>query len=135
MMLSLLMALTLTADAPDVAARESVAVLAGALSEENAEKFLAYLGPELRAAIEQDIRALLLRHEVTSSISPSSNEGDDKKRVLELDWYVEIRSKGSELPLERRRQNIRCVVEKNAKKRWVVTSLEPAGFFTPPAVP
>ena len=128
----ILLFLMLMADPPDVAARETVAVLAGAMAENNAEKFLAYLSPELKTTLEADLRALLLRHEITSSISPLSNEGDDKKRSLELDWYVEIRARGNELAIERRRQNVRCVVEKNAKKRWVVTAVAPADFFAPP---
>ncbi len=128
----ILLFLMLVADPPDVGARETVAVLAGAMAENNAEKFLAYVSPELKAAMEADLRALLLRHEITSSISPLSNEGDDKKRSLELDWYVEIRARGNEMAIERRRQNVRCVVERNAKKRWVVTAVTPTDFFSPP---
>jgi hypothetical protein len=129
MALFLLMAMV---DAPDVAARETVAVLAGAMAENNAEKFLAYLSPELKTAMEANVRALLLRHEITSSISPLSNEGDDKKRTLDLDWYVEIRARENEMAIERRRKTIRCVVEKNAKRRWVVTEITPADLFAPP---
>ena len=105
------------------------------MSENNAEKFLAYVSPELKTKLEGNIRALLLRHEITSSISPLSNEGDDQKRTLELDWYVEIRARGTEMAIERRRQTIRCVVEKNAKKkRWLVTEVTPAEFFASPSV-
>ena len=123
--------LLLSADPPEIAARETVAVLAGALAEENAEKFLSRLSPELRRTMDRDIRALLLQNEITSSISPNSNDGDDNKRVLELDWYIEIRSKSGELALERRRQTIRCTVEKNAKKKWLVTAIEPLTLFAP----
>lgn len=121
-------------DPPDVAARETVAVLAGALAETNAEKFLAQLSPELKAQIGDSIRALLLQNEVTSSIAPFANDGDASKRVLQLDWYLEIRSKSNELALERRRQNVTCTVEMNAKKKWRVTAIDPVSLFDPPAV-
>ena len=130
----LFVALLLSTDPPDVAAREAIAVLAGALAETNAEKFLAQLGPELRAQIGENIRALLQQNEITSSISPFANDGDDSRRVLQLDWYIEIRSKGNELALERRRGNVRCTVEKNAKKKWIVTAMEPVSLFDPPLV-
>jgi hypothetical protein len=128
-----MLATTAAADSPEVAARETVAILAGAMSENNAEKFLAYVGPEVKSALEPGLRALLLRYEITSSISPLSNEGDDRKRTLELDWYVEIRARENEMSIERRRQTIRCVVEKGGKKkRWLVTSVDSEDFFAPP---
>jgi hypothetical protein len=132
-MIALLLFTLLAKDPPDIAARETVAVLAGAMAENNAEKFLAQLSPELQLRLSKDIRALLLQHDITSSISPSSNEGDDRKRVLELDWYLEIRAQSGELALVRRRENIRCTVELNAKKKWRITAIEPASFFAPPS--
>ena len=62
-----------------------------------------------------------------------SDQGDDVRRQLELDWFLQIRSKLATGPLERRRDKVTCRLERK-KKRWKVVSLEPVKFFAPPKV-
>jgi hypothetical protein len=116
-----------------------VAGFAGGLSNNNPELALSYVDKKTFAtfpAFARNLRALLEQNEVTSSISPLSNDGDDKKRVLELDWYVEIRSKSSELGIVRRRETVRCTVERATQsKKWLVTNIDPSRLLDLPLLP
>jgi len=68
------------------------------------------------------VEALVARVEVGSAIEIVTDSGDDKRRMLELDWLLEI-------PDQRpRRQILKCTIEKRGKK-WKFTSLQPVDFF------
>ncbi len=119
-------------------ARETVAGFAGGLSNDNPELALSYVSKRMPGygAFANNLRALLQQNEVTTSAKPLSNDGDDLKRVLELDWYIEIRSKSGELSLVRRRETVRCTVERaSLKKRWFVTGIDPVRLFELPPLP
>lgn len=131
-------ATALAADDPAAGAREAVAGFAGGISNDNPELALSYVSKKLPSygSFARNLRALLQQNEVTSSAGPVSNEGDDLKRVLELDWYLEIRSKSGELALVRRRETVRCTVERvSPKKKWMVTEFEPARLLEVPPLP
>ena len=106
---------------------------AGAMAEGNARRFLSFVDPSLPgyARLERDVTALIEQYEVTSAIEPLSDEGGDQRRTLQLDWYLQIRTRDLTGVLERRRQAIRCRVEKRGKK-WRIMELDPLEFFAPP---
>ncbi|MDQ2947368.1 MAG: hypothetical protein M3Y27_15785 [Acidobacteriota bacterium] len=56
------------------------------------------------------------------------DEGDDRKRDVQMDWYLELRSRARGGPFIQRRAVIRCQMEKQAK-HWKITSMKPSGFF------
>ena len=106
--------------------------MAAALSEDKPEAFLARIEkttPEYEK-LKVDIPALLSQAELTSSVTILKDEGDDSKRVVDLDWFLEIRGKTPDGPLIRRRDFIHCTVEKHGKT-WRVVSLKPPDFFAP----
>jgi hypothetical protein len=108
------------------------ASMAAGLSEDNAEAFLARIErttPEYEK-LKADIPALLSQAELTSSVSLLKDEGDDSKRVVDLDWFLEIRGKTADGPIVRRREVIHCTLEKHAKT-WRVMSMKPADLFAP----
>jgi hypothetical protein len=108
------------------------ASMAAGLSEDNAEAFLARIEkttPEYEK-LQVDIPALLSQAELTSSVTILKDEGDDSKRVVDLDWFLEIRGKTADGPLVRRREVIHCTVEKRGKA-WRAVSLKPLEFFAP----
>ncbi len=108
------------------------ASMAAALSEDKPEAFLARIektSPEYEK-LKVDIPALLSQAELTSSVTILKDEGDDSKRVVDLDWFLEIRGKTPDGPLIRRRDFIHCTVEKHGKT-WRVVSLKPPDFFAP----
>ena len=104
--------------------------MASGLSEDNAAAFLAGIEkttPEYEK-LKVQIPALLSQAELTSSVRPLKDEGDDAKRVVDLDWFLEIRGKTADGPVVRRRDVIHCTVEKRGKS-WRVVSLKPVEFF------
>jgi hypothetical protein len=112
-----------------------LAALAAALSEGNGLAFLDRVDhamPEYYK-FEQNILALTEQNEVTASIDVIKQEGDDHTQTLELDWFLEIRSREETGPLERRRETVKCRVERQ-KKKWKIVALEPLTLFAPPAV-
>jgi hypothetical protein len=114
-------------------ARDLLRDAAGAMAEGNAHRFLGYVDPGLPgyARLSRDVAALIEQYEVTSAIEPVGEEGDERSRTLELDWYLQIRTRDLTGVLERRRQTVRCRVAKNGK-RWRITELDPLEFFAPP---
>ncbi|MBS1833308.1 MAG: hypothetical protein JST65_11365 [Acidobacteria bacterium] len=131
---ALFLALFLAVDDPEASARETVASFAAGLAQDNAEQALAAVSKTMPdyGAFADTVRALVRQNQVTSSVAPQSNTGDASKRELQLDWYVEIKSKNADLALIRRRETVRCTVERTGKNKWQITSLEPRRLFAPP---
>ena len=60
-----------------------------------------------------------------------SDEGDDQKRSLELDWLLSLDDKDNAgVQKETRRGVIKVRVERQGK-RWKIAALEPVDFFRP----
>jgi hypothetical protein len=81
---------------------------------------------KLKAAVT----ALVNQAEVSSFVEPLKDEGDDTKRTVEFDWYLEIRSLQPDGPIVRRREVVHCELRKE-KKRWKIVALKPIEFFAP----
>ena len=107
--------------------------MAAALSEANAAAFLKPIDPAMKgyAQLAADVTALVAQNEVTSSIEFVKDEGDERARRLELDWLFQIRAREQTGTFERRRNVVECRLERR-KNRWIVVSLEPLRFFSPP---
>ena len=112
-------------DAADV-----VTALAAALSGDNIAAFMKPIDPAMPgyAKLRSQLETLIGRAEVSSSISILDNMGDDARRTLSLDWYIEIRSREIGDKTEPRRRTVRAVLAKSGKG-WRVTELDPAGLF------
>ncbi len=115
------------ADVTDV-----VASMAAALTAVNVPAFMDAIDRDMPGydTLRDQVTALVNQAEVTSSIEPIRNEGDDSHRVLELDWYLEVRSLQQDGSIVRRREVIQCELRKE-KKKWKVVSLKPLEFFAP----
>jgi hypothetical protein len=112
-----------------------LAALASALSEGNGLAFLDRVDhamPDYRK-FEQNVLALTEQNEITASIDVIKQEGDDHTQALELDWYMEIHSLEPTGPMDRRREMVKCRVERQ-KKKWKIVAIEPRTLFAPPAV-
>ncbi len=111
---------------------EAVASMASALSAVNVDQFMDAIDKDMPDydTLRENITALINQAEVTSSIEPVRNEGDDSRRVLNLDWYLEVRSLLQDGPIVRRREVIHCELRKE-KNKWKVVALKPIDFFAP----
>lgn len=106
--------------------------MAAALSEINVPQFMDAFDKDMPDydRIRAGVAALVNQAEVASSVEPLKDEGDESKRTVDLDWYLEIRSLAPDGPLVRRRQVVHCELRKE-KKRWKIVSLKPLDFFAP----
>ena len=115
--------------APDQQVYDLMASVASALSDGNNIAFRDAFA-EGHETLLANVDALLARADVYSSIDFLKNEGDDKARTLELDWFLQIREKADNGALLRRRQIVTVKVEKRGKK-WKIVSLAPQSLFAP----
>src|SRR5438128_3365513 len=129
------MAAPLLAD-PAAEAWDLVSAAASALSQSNAVYFLSLCdsGAPAYQSLRTNVTALLDAADVQSSIDLLSNDGDDRRRTLEVDWLLRIVSRGGAARSVERRQQVKCILEKRGKK-WRIVALEPAAFLAPAPVP
>jgi hypothetical protein len=106
------------------------ASMAAALSEINVPQFMDAFDKDMPdyEKLKNAVTALVSQAEVSSSVEPVKDEGDDTKRTVELDWYLEIRSLLPDGPVVHRREVIQCELRKE-KKRWKIVSIKPLEFF------
>ena len=106
--------------------------MAAALIEVNVPKFMDAFDKNMPnyEQLKNEIEAQTNQAEVSSSIEPLKDEGDDKKRSVDLDWYLEVRSLLQDGPIVRRREVIHCELQRD-KKGWKIVSLKPLEFFAP----
>jgi hypothetical protein len=107
--------------------------LASALSEGNGLAFLDRVDHSMPAyeKLQRNILALVAQNEIVAAIDVIEDEGDDQTRAVKVDWLLQIRSREETGALIRRREIVKCRLER-VKKKWKVASLEPIAFFAPP---
>jgi hypothetical protein len=92
----------------------------------DARPFLDKFDPRMPgfAAFRDEIEAVVAAGHVGSVIDFVTDEGDDQRRTLQLDWLLHIEDQ------QPRRQILKCTIERQGKK-WKITALEPIDFFKP----
>jgi len=99
-----------------------------ALANQDADAFLEQFDAKMPQyeKLRDEIQELFgVAQEIGSTVDSITDEGDDRKRTLELDWLLKIDNN------DPRRQIVKCQVEKQGKK-WKITALEPVEFFKAP---
>jgi hypothetical protein len=123
---------TLIADTHDEIV-DVVSNMANALSTVNAPKFMGAIDKSMPdyEKLKSNVAALMNQAEITSSIETIKDDGDENKRTVDLDWYLEVRSLLPDGPIERRREIVHCELVRRDKKHWKIVSLKPVDFFAP----
>ena len=80
--------------------------------------------------LSRNIAGILRSWEVGSSIEFLRDEGDGMKRSVDVDWYIELKSRQEDGPAMRRREIVHCELALQ-NKRWRVVSLRPVSLFKP----
>jgi len=126
---------------------EVVTSMAGALSETgdqaaahiaNVAKFMSAFSKDMPDydTLEKNVTALVNNADVSSSIQPLNEDGDDQARQIDLDWLLEVHSLVQDGPDVRRREVLHCELRKEEvrknKQRWKIVSIKPIDFFAPP---
>jgi len=96
-----------------------------ALANQDAAGFLDQFDSKMPQyeKLRDEIQELFgMAQEIGSTIDVITDEGDELKRTLDLDWLLKIDNNAP------RRQIVKCRVEKQGK-RWKITALEPVDFF------
>ena len=96
-----------------------------ALANQDADAFLNQFDPKMPQyeKLRDEIQELFgMAQEIGSTVDVITDEGDELKRTLDLDWLLKIDN------AEPRRQIVKCQVEKQGKK-WKITALDPVEFF------
>jgi len=118
-------ALTLVAQERPAPQMEVFRDIAEALANRDADAFLDQFDRQMPGyeKLRDQIRELLaVTQEIGTTVDVISDEGDEQKRSLELDWVLKFDTE------DPRRQIVKCRAEKQGKK-WKITALEPVEFF------
>src|SRR5580704_3066928 len=127
----LVFATSLFADAP----REIIDVfgaMAAALTDNNLPEFMGAFDKDMPGygKLKTDVTALMTQANISSSIEPIKDEGDDTTHKVDLDWFLQVRSLIAAGPIVNRREVIHCELRKQGK-HWKIVSLQPMEFFAP----
>jgi hypothetical protein len=109
------------------------ASMAAALSDVNAPQFMAAFDKDTPGydKLKSEISGLVNQAEISSSVEAVKDDGDEAKRTVDLDWYLQVRSLVPDGPIATRREVIHCELRKEGK-HWKIVSLQPPEFFAPP---
>ena len=112
--------------------RRLVGSMAAALTEVDVPAFMDAFDKDMPDydRLKTNVAALVNQADVSSSIVPLMESGDDEKRTIDLDWFLEVRSLQQDGPIVHRREVVHCELQK-IKKRWKVVSIKPLAFFEP----
>jgi len=90
----------------------------------SAASFLGYFDSKMPdyEELRHNVEDLVSHADVGSAIDFVTDEGDEQKRTLDLDWLLEIKDQPD------RRKILKCTIEKRGK-HWKITSLSPVDFF------
>lgn len=107
--------------------------LASALSEGNGLAFLDRVDHSMPdyEKLQRNVLALVAQNELVAAIDVLEDEGDEQARAVQVDWLLQIRSREETGTLLRRREIVKCRLER-VKKKWKVASLNPVSLFAPP---
>jgi hypothetical protein len=126
-----LAALCHAADAPQEVL-DLIADLAASLSAGNVSLFLKAFDPAMPgyAKLRDNVTGLIAQGDVQSFIDPLEDEGDDRRRAVQLQWTLLMHRGQETTSFARREQVVKCRVEKRGGK-WRIVELEPIEFFAP----
>jgi hypothetical protein len=122
----LLMAAALAQAEPPADVLKFFRTAAEALANNDPRAFMAKFDRDMPGyvTLRDEIEGLLAAHEVGSTIEVVDDEGDGRRRALQLDWLLSITDLGL------RRQIVKCKIERRGRE-WRITQLEPIEFFKP----
>ena len=78
--------------------------------------------------LRENVTALVRDSEVSSSVTPLTEDQQGETYKIDLDWLLQIRSLEQDGPLVRRREIVHCELRKE-KKHWKIVVLKPVSFF------
>ena len=110
----------------------AIADLATALSENDPDGVLRYFDSQMKdyGAIEADVEALAAQADISCAIDIVKDDESNGVHKLDLDWFMELKSRGNSPQLERRRERVQIEM-REIKGRWKITVLSPLSILEP----
>jgi hypothetical protein len=98
---------------------------AQALADQDVPRFIEQFDPEMKNldVLRQRVTLLVAAEGAESSIEVVRDEGDDKRRQLEIDWLLRVGTGTS------KRKILKLTVERRGRG-WKVTALDAVEFFS-----
>ena len=104
---------------------------AESLADDDEQGFFDHFDPNMPGFTElrQSVQTLLAAREVASAIEIVNDDGDAKRRLLQLDWVITTSEKNAvNGQSSTRRVLVKCKLERQGKK-WKITAFEPLDLF------
>ena len=115
-------------EAPEIL--EVLGRMAEALSAANAPAFLDEFDADFPQIhdLRVQIQALVEQWDIATSIEPLRGSTENGQRVVELDWFLELRAKPPSNAIVRRRQTVTARLAPK-RRNWKVVELAPLSLF------
>lgn len=109
-----------------------LAKLASYLSQNSVPEALACFDSEMKdyARIEANVGAIGAQADVLCAIDIVQEKGEGDDRMLDTDWFVELRSQADGGPIERRRERVQIEMKKFSSG-WKIVSMAPVSILDP----
>jgi hypothetical protein len=109
-----------------------LAKLASYLSQNSVPEALACFDSEMKdyARIEANVGAIGAQTDVLCAIDIVQEKGEGDDRMLDTDWFVELRSQADGGPVERRRERVQIEMKKFSSG-WKIVSIAPVSILDP----
>jgi hypothetical protein len=110
----------------------SLANLATALSENDPDSALSYFDSQMKgySTIDANLDALTAQTDISCAIDVVTDEESNGLHKLDLDWLMQLKSRGDDAQVERRRERVQ-VEMRQVKGRWKITSMSPLSILDP----
>jgi hypothetical protein len=110
----------------------SLANLSTALSENDPDSALSYFDSQMKgySTIDANLDALTAQTDISCAIDIVMDEESKGVHKLDLDWFMELKSRGDDPQLERRRERVQ-VEMRQIKGRWKIMSMSSLSILDP----
>jgi hypothetical protein len=121
---------------PDRTVFERVATLASDLSANDGGGAAAIFDSEMKGygEIAANIDALTAQADILCAIDVIVDHEANGVHKLDVDWYMELKSRAADAPAERRRERVQLQLEK-IRGRWKINALAPLNILAPIRIP
>jgi hypothetical protein len=110
----------------------ALAKLASSLSQNDAAGALEVFdsGMDAYGTIEANVGALAAQTDILCAIDVVEDKDDNGIQLLDVDWFMQLKSRADGGPTERRRQRVRLQM-KQIRGKWKIISILPIGILDP----
>ncbi|MES1258340.1 MAG: hypothetical protein ABUS51_07910 [Acidobacteriota bacterium] len=114
----------------------ALAQLASALSRNDAVAAAGVFDESMKdfATIESALEALAAQSDILCAVDVVSDREEGDFHSLDVDWYMELKSRTPSGPTERRRERVALRMRK-IRGKWRITSFSPLRILAPPTIP